>query len=193
MPVLSAIRVLDGVINENRPIEYRRHNKYMGSRHELHGRKGRYPSKCAKIVRAVIVNAAANATGKGENPDYMYVVHAAANKTYKVPRAPSKGVRAVRSGGYGYSTLRKSDLEFAKVEIGIAEKEAKELGARMKRAINAVSRKEKATAQPAKPEKKPKKQVPKPLTAPQLDTKSTTSKSSETAATQQQVEEPIKV
>ena len=61
MPVPSAIKVLDGVINEGRPIEYRRHNKYMGSRHELGGKKGRYPKKCAPMVRKVIVNASANA------------------------------------------------------------------------------------------------------------------------------------
>ena len=45
--VPAAIRILEGVINEGRPIEYRRHNKYMGSRHELGGKKGRYPMKCA--------------------------------------------------------------------------------------------------------------------------------------------------
>ena len=169
MPVPSALKVLDGVITGGRPIEYRRHNKYMGSRHELHGKKGRYPIKCAKMVRDVIVNASANATSKGEDPEYMYVVHAAANKTNIVPRSPSKGVRATRSGGYGYSTMRRSNLELAKIEIGIAQKDNQELGARMKRAIKAVSKREKPIA-PKQEKKTAKKSAPKAPPVPVKET-----------------------
>src|SRR5579864_3832487 len=61
----SALEILDKIINENVPTEYRRHNKYMGSRHELQGKKGRYPKKCAELVRKVIVNASSNATNQG--------------------------------------------------------------------------------------------------------------------------------
>src|SRR5277367_6614151 len=63
-PIASAIKVLDEVINENRAVEYKRHNRYMGSRHELGGKRGRYPKKCAMIVRKVVINAAANAANK---------------------------------------------------------------------------------------------------------------------------------
>jgi large subunit ribosomal protein L22 len=176
MPVTSAIRVLDGVIDGGHAIEFRRHNRYMGSRHELGGKKGRYPMKCAAIVKKVIVNAAANARNKGEDPEYMYVVHAAANKTQIVPRGPPKGVRAV-GGNYGYTTMRSSNLEFARVEIGLADKDTKELGARMKRAVKAISKKEKVVvkADTTKKKTQPKKEAtttqksttpPKPLPAP---------------------------
>jgi ribosomal protein uL22 len=173
LSVPTALKVLEGVINEGRPIEFRRHNKYMGSRHELGGKKGRYPIKCATLVKNVLVNAAANAVNKGEDPEYMYVVHAAANKGQIVPRMPSKGVRAVRSGGYGYTKLRTSNIEFAKIEIGISDKDNKELGARMKRAVLATSKKEKPIITPTKNAKKPAKSAPaakpvaKPLPAPQ--------------------------
>ncbi len=167
-PVPSALKVLDGIINDGRPIEFRRHNKYMGSRHELGGRKGRYPIKCADMVKKVIVNASANAKNKGENPEMMYVVHASANKTYEVPRSPPKGVRAV-GGNYGYTTMRTANLSFAKIEIGIADKETKGLGAKMQRAVKAVSKREAATTTSAKPatKPKPKQQPTKPLPAPQ--------------------------
>ena len=191
-PVSSALKILDGVIHENKAIEYRRHNKYMGSRHELHGKKGRFPKKCAKMVRDVIVNASANATGKGEDPEYMYVVHAAANKTQIIPRSPSKGVRAVRTGGYGYQSLRRSNIELAKIEIGIAQSDNTELGARMKRAIKAISKTEKPTAA-QKQEKKPvaRKSTPKsPLPVPVAQTPAAVPAT--TAANEQQLPQETK-
>ncbi|MDE1870694.1 MAG: 50S ribosomal protein L22 [Candidatus Micrarchaeota archaeon] len=165
-PVPSALRILDGVIDGGMAIEFRRHNKYMGSRHELHGKKGRYPKKCASIVKKVLVNSAANARGKGEDPDYMYVVHASANKTYEVMRIPSKGTRAVRSGGYGYTKMRRSNLDFAKLEIGIAEKGKLELGARMKRALASTSKMEKIVEKPAVNAKQQKKETTKATEKP---------------------------
>ncbi len=161
--VPNALATLDGVINDSRPIEYRRHNKYMGSRHELGGKKGRYPMKCASMVRKVLVNATANARNKGEDPEAMYVVHACANKTYEVPRSPPKGIRSVRTGGYGYTPMRRSNLAFAKIEIGLSTKEVKELGARMKRALKATSRKDKAIEVAPKAQKQ-KKPAAKPAT-----------------------------
>jgi len=162
--VPNAIATLDGVINDSRPIEYRRHNKYMGSRHELGGKKGRYPMKCASMVRKVLVNATADARNKGEDPDAMYVVHACANKTYEVPRSPPKGIRSVRTGGYGYTPMRRSNLAFAKVEIGLSTKDVKELGARMKRALKATSRTDKAV-EIAPKQQKQKKPAAKPTAA----------------------------
>jgi len=50
----------------------------------------------------------------------MFVVHAAANKTQIIPRRPPKGIRYVRTGGYGYVPTRRSDMELARIEIGIA-------------------------------------------------------------------------
>lgn len=121
--VPDALNILEAASKGTMALEFRRHNKYMGSRHELGGKKGRWPKKCAALVRKVLVNASANAKNKGEDPDPMYVVHAAANKTTIIPRRPPKGIRTVRTGGYGYSPTRRSDMELARIEIGIAYKE----------------------------------------------------------------------
>lgn len=171
--VQSAIRLLESVENEGTAIEYRRHNKYMGSRHELGGKKGRYPIKCAAIIRKVIINASANARNKGEDPESMYVVHALANKTIEVGRLPPKGVRAV---GGSRPSRRMSSLEFAKIEIGIAPKGAKGLSDKMKRAISAVDKIEAKTKVPAKVQQKPAakpKQQAKPLKPPEVPTPKT--------------------
>lgn len=118
--VTTALAMLGEAEKGKLAILYKRHNKYMGSRHELGGKKGRWPKKCAALVRKVLVNATANARNMGEDPDAMTVIHAAANKTTIIPRRPSKGIRYVRTGGYGYVPTRRSDMELAKIEIGIA-------------------------------------------------------------------------
>lgn len=118
----TAMRILDEVASGEVPIRYRRHNRYMGARHELGGGTGRYPRKCAGIVRKVLANASANAKNKGYDPESMHVIHACANKTLIAPRSPPKGARSVVSGGYGYTSMRRSNLEFARVEIGLSEK-----------------------------------------------------------------------
>lgn len=170
--VPNAIATLDSVIGDGKPIEYRRHNRYMGSRHELGGKKGRYPMKCAAMVRKVIINASANARNKGEDPDSMYVVHACANKTYEVPRSPPKGIRSVRTGGYGYTPMRRSNLAFAKIEIGLSVKEAKELGARMKRALKATSKREKVVEAPAASKQQKQKKPAAKVNHPEVAQKS---------------------
>ena len=119
--VSEAMKVLDGVITGGRPILYVRHNKYMGSRHELGGKKGKFPIKCAGMVRKVLVNAAANAAAKGLDADSMYVIHYSANKTIIIRRGPSKGTAFYGRGMYGRGSYRRSDLELAKVEIGLAK------------------------------------------------------------------------
>ena len=124
----AAMRILDQVANGEMPIVYRRHNRYMGARHELHGGTGRYPMKCAGIVLKVLTNASANAKNTGYDPDSMHVIHACANKTLIAPRSPPKGARSVVVGGYGYTSMRRSNLEFARVEIGLSEKPEGKLG-----------------------------------------------------------------
>jgi hypothetical protein len=108
----------------------------------------------------------------------MYVVHATANKTQIIPRSPSKGIRSSKDGGYGYGAARRSNLELAKIEIAVGNKDSKELGARMKRVLKAISKKEKpvelktvqkkktTAAKPAQP-KTTAAAVPKPVAAPQ--------------------------
>ena len=115
----DALAILEEASRGERAIFYRRHNKYMGSRHELGGRKGRFPAKCSAIVRKVLVNAGANATNKGEDPESMVVVHAAANKTLIAKRTAPKGIRNAPGHAQGRVKSRRSDLEFARVEIGI--------------------------------------------------------------------------
>ena len=78
----DALKILENVAALKAPIEYRRHNKHMGARHELHGRKGKYPSKAAKEVRLALVNAIANALNNAMDGNEMVVIHASANKTH---------------------------------------------------------------------------------------------------------------
>ena len=133
----SAMDVLNEVSKGEMAIRFRRHNRYMGGRHELAGGTGRFPKKCASIVRKVLVNAYANAKNKGYEPEMMHVIHASANQTLIAPRAPPRGVRrSVSSGGYGYTTMRKSNLEFSQVEIGISSKYKDRMGKNSVRLID---------------------------------------------------------
>ncbi len=110
------------------PIIYRKYNSGMGSRHELGGRKGRTPQKCGKIVTKVLTNAVNNAKNKGFGEDELYVVHASANKMSIYPRRPPKGrQQGTAFGMYGFNSQAHSNLEWAKVEIGVSA-EYKELG-----------------------------------------------------------------
>jgi large subunit ribosomal protein L22 len=72
------------------PIWFKKHNKKMGHRGEIGGKKGRYPIKCAKIVLQVLKNAVANANNKGLLGE-LKVVHAAANKQGTYPRVAPRG------------------------------------------------------------------------------------------------------
>lgn len=162
----AAMRILDEVANGEMPIVYRRHNRYMGARHELKGGTGRYPMKCAGIVMKVLANASANAKNTGYDPESMHVIHACANKTLIAPRSPPKGARSVVVGGYGYTSMRKSNLVFAKVEIGLSDKAEGKLGKdsikliSMFDAIEKVAQKRLEGSKPkAKDGKQPKKVV----------------------------------
>ncbi len=122
-----AVATLEATINEGMPIPYVRHNINMGARHELGGKKGRYPIRCAKIVQKVLINAMANAKNKGMNPEHMYVIHASANKTIIARRGPSVGPSSITGGPSGYSGGRAMDLEFARVELGLSEMNEKKM------------------------------------------------------------------
>jgi ribosomal protein L22 len=115
----EAEQILDGVISLDMPILFKQNNKYLGSRHELGGQKGRWPKKCATIVKKLLKNALAAAKGRGLTSD-LYVVHAAANRTLIARRTPSKGLLVFGAGRYGMGSTRFSNLEFAKLEIGLA-------------------------------------------------------------------------
>ncbi|MDE1874092.1 MAG: 50S ribosomal protein L22 [Candidatus Micrarchaeota archaeon] len=127
-----ALDVIDGVVSMQRPILFNAFNKHMGSRHELGGRKGAYPVKAAKEVRHVLINAIANSRNKGLDEDSLYVVHASANKTRIERRSPSKGSLTWGRGMYGMSARTHSDLEYSKIELGLANPGTASLTSRMK-------------------------------------------------------------
>jgi large subunit ribosomal protein L22 len=90
------------------PIWFRKHNKKMGHRGEIGGKKGRYPRKCAGLVLRVLRNAVANANGKGLLGD-LVVVQAAANKQDTYPRSAPRG------------RWRRSNYQTTRIEIVLKE------------------------------------------------------------------------
>jgi large subunit ribosomal protein L22 len=162
MKAANALDLIDSVVAMQRPIPFNRYNKYMGSRHELGGRKGAYPVKAAKEVRKVIVNALANAENKGvEAPEELLIIHASANKTETMRRQPSKGSLAWGRGMYGRAALMHSDIEFARVEIVLGKETEPKLSDNMKYFI----KKKRAEAMMALKQRKPQ-----PVKKPQKKT-----------------------
>lgn len=153
-PVQRALDDLDRTITGEAPILYKKYNASMGSRHELGGKKGRWPKKCASIVKKVLINAAANARNKGFDPEAMYVVHAAANKTNTFRRMPPKGALVVITGLYSHAPTRYTDLEFSRVEIGISMMDDKRLS---RSTVNNIKYTEKNLPKMKKIEKKEEK------------------------------------
>ncbi len=123
--VNEAMAILDDVISKRRPIPFRRYNKHMGARHELHGRKGGYPVLAAKEVKKVLKNAIANAELKAIDPDSAIVLYASANKTRIERRRPPKGSLSWGRGMYGFAATVHSDIEYSKIELAIAMPEEK--------------------------------------------------------------------
>lgn len=168
----KAIDVLDLVISKERAIPFRRHNKHMGSRSELGGAKGGYPTKAAAEVRKTIVNAIANAGNKGKSGSDMVIVCASANKTRIERRYPSKGSLAWGRGMYGMSAINHSDIEYAKIEIVLADDFSEKLTKNMKYFIR---KRNKEAPQAKKPQAKaqqkaatPAISAAKPAQAPQM-------------------------
>lgn len=157
----AAIEILDKVIGRKTPIPYRRHNKYMGSRYELGGAKGAYPWKSAKEVRTILVNAMANSAAKGMDADELYVIHAMATKTHIERRQPPKGSLSWGRGKYGRSSPTHSDIEYARVEIGLGRGDEEELSGNMKHFIKVRNPVKAGKAKLAAAPKKAKEAKPK--------------------------------
>lgn len=154
----NAFDVLDGVITMKKAVYYKRFSKHMGARHELGGRKGGYPIKAANEVRLALLNAIGNAKNKGFDGEDMFIIHSTANKTRIERRYPSKGSITWGRGMYGRGAMNHSDIEYAKVEIGLANGDEKTLSGNMKYFIkkrNPAQKKAKAEGKEAK--QKPKK------------------------------------
>lgn len=159
MQTTAAIALLEKVMKMEAPIEFRRHNTHMGSRHELGGRKGKYPIKASGEVRLAILNAMANAGNNGNlDAEKMYVIHASSNKTHIERRSPSKGSIAWGRGMYGKSAINHSDIEYSKIEIAIANGDYKGLTPKMKYFIGIKNKRLKAVVPVLKTGKKPVKE-----------------------------------
>ena len=104
-----AVDFLEKAAKGEVPVMYKRHNKKLGHRKELGGKKGRYPKKAAKIVLNVLKSAIANAIQKSMSTD-LIIKHSSANKKHGYGRMASKGGQM------------RSDLETARVEIVLVEK-----------------------------------------------------------------------
>ncbi|MCI0503172.1 hypothetical protein L0Y65_00505 [Candidatus Micrarchaeota archaeon] len=105
-------KAADGAI----PILFKRHNKNCGHRHELGGRKGRYPWKAAKIVLKTLQSAMSNGKNLGLGEVYT-IVAASANKKDIFPRMAPKG-RTARS--YLVTSRVEIVLKGAEVPKGVA-------------------------------------------------------------------------
>lgn len=101
------------------PVLYKRHNKRLGHRRELGGKKGRYPKKSAAIVLKVLKSAIANGMVKGLGESYT-VLSACANKKTTYPRLAPKGRRA------------RSNYELARIEVILRSKEEVPKGVEVK-------------------------------------------------------------
>ncbi len=103
--VKEAMLLLSRVINMETPIPYRRHNKKMGHRKELGGKKGRWPVKEAKITLKLVKSLVANGIEKGLNEESLVIVHASANKKRTYPKLQPTGRRV------------RHDYELARIEL----------------------------------------------------------------------------
>lgn len=147
----AALEALDRLIAMDMPIPYRRHAKHRGARHELGGRKGGYPVKAAREVKLTIINAVGNADNRGLDGPEMVVVHSAANKTRIERRQPSRGSISWGRGMYGRGAMNHSDIEYAKIEIALANGDEKGVTERMKQMIRMREREGAARYKPAAP------------------------------------------
>ncbi len=87
-----AISFLGKVADGEAAVLYKRHNKNLGHRRELGGRKGRYPEKAAKIVLKLLQSAIANGKVLGLGDEYT-IFAVSAGKKHIYPRLSPKGRR----------------------------------------------------------------------------------------------------
>jgi len=105
-----ALEFLEKAANGEIPVLYTAHNRRLGHRRELGGRKGRYPKKAAKIVLKVLQSAIAN--GKVAGLGELYTIFSSCATTkLRYPRLASKGRQS------------RSFLETSRVEITLLAEE----------------------------------------------------------------------
>lgn len=135
-----AITFLEEAAEMKKAVPYKGHNKRLGHRRELGGRKGRYPQKAVKIVLKVLRSAIANGKVLGLGEDYT-IIAASANKKNIYPRVAAKGRWA------------RSFLETSRVEIVLK-------GSEVPKGVEVTPPKKKEKKSEAKkdaPKKEPKK------------------------------------
>ena len=143
---------------------YKRHNKRMGHRRELGGKKGRYPKKAAKILLKLLKSAIHNGMVKGLGESYK-IISASANKKDTYPRVASKG---------GWM---RSDYETARIEIVLKGLETVPKGVEVTPPKKPEKKKEpekkevKREAPKEKPEVKKEEKKPEPKAEPKKEEK----------------------
>jgi len=162
-----AMDFLDKASRAEIPVLYKRHNKKLGHRRELGGKKGRYPKKAAGIVFKVLKSALSNAMVKGFGEEYD-IVTATANKKHAYPRLQPKGRR-----GRSYYVL-------SRVEIIVRGRQEVPSGAEVD--VPAATERNEEKPAERREEKPAVKDAPKPKTdMPHVEHKHEAEKESEAA------------
>ncbi len=154
----KAMALLAKAETKEMPILYTSHNKHLGHRRELGGKRGRYPVKAVKAVKKVLINAINNAKVLQLNENSLTVAHAAANKQSIYPRLAPKGRRMHMN----YETARIEIVVRGTAkklaEITPAKPKAEAAGAPKAAEAKPVEKKE---ISEAKAEEKPKTEKPR--------------------------------
>lgn len=145
-----AVSFLEKAAEGEIPILFRRHNKNLGHRRELGGRKGRYPWKAARIVLKTLQSAMSNGKNLGLGEVYT-IIAASANKKDIFPRMAPKG-RTARS--YLVTSRVEIILKGSEVPKGVAITPPKKGEAAAKQEPKKAEKKAEETPSVGKEEKK---------------------------------------
>ncbi len=107
----NALNILDEVIEGERAVPYKKHNKRVA--HQKGVGPGGYPQKVCKKVRSLIEECKANAENKGLDSEELRIKHIAAHRA-----APIQGFRP---RAFGRSSPQ--DTKRTNIEIILEEKE----------------------------------------------------------------------
>ncbi|MEF8873219.1 MAG: 50S ribosomal protein L22 [Candidatus Thermoplasmatota archaeon] len=102
--VEKALNILDEVIEENKAVPYKKHNKKAA--HQKGTGSGGYPKKVCGKVRSLIEECRANAENKGLDPDGLFIKHLAAHKA-----SPVEGFRPRAFGRSSPQNTQTTNLE----------------------------------------------------------------------------------
>jgi ribosomal protein uL22 len=145
--VPEAVAILEDAVDLAHAIPYQKFNKGMGHRSELGGQPGRYPRKEARLVLALLENAANNAEYKGHKAEELVVSHAAAYKQNQLPRYRHHWAGSVTLG-YGKQNYY-ANYVTARVELVLSPMPEEQKAARAQRAKYAPKTAAKAETKPA--------------------------------------------